>query len=343
VVEAVFFPRVVDRPNITVGARARRAVAAADPAAATAKAEQGLGGRFVFAGPGAVAGLIRFEAEVAAGRVPEVWAAIDGHAATVDQAGADAFVDLLLANAAVSTVVDLALPAGFASLALPGRAPAVPAARDWRWGLAGVPVPTGRLVVEEAAIGVLVDADQHSTDQHSTDQHSTDQHSTDQHSTGAVVRLLAGLPAVRVLDQRAGTLTREMIEQIVFDPDTVSCRLVIDPGTGWVVDAGATAYHPGRAPGPDRAQEGPALPLPGLRHPGPVLRPGPRRPLPARPHRADQPGLPVPAPPPQDPRPLVAEHDRGRCLHLGRPAHRGGPHHRTRRLPRARSLNPLVV
>ncbi len=49
-----------------------------------------------------------------------------------------------------------------------------------------------------------------------------------------------------VLDQRAGTLTPEMIEQIVFDPDTVFRRLVIDPDTGWVVDAGATTYHPGR-------------------------------------------------------------------------------------------------
>ena len=43
-----------------------------------------------------------------------------------------------------------------------------------------------------------------------------------------------------------GTLTREVIEQIVFDPDTVFRRLVIDPDTGWVVNAGATTYHPGR-------------------------------------------------------------------------------------------------
>jgi len=229
-VEAVLFPRVVDRPNTRVGALARRAVAAADPAAAAAKAEQGLGGRFVFAGPGAVAGLMRFEAEVEAGKGREVWAAIEelaaGYlkeqvAASMDQARADAFVDLLLANAAVSTVVDLALPAGFST--------------------------------DQESTG------HHTTGHHTTDQDTPDHDTPDQHSTGlamgdgaqegargAVVRLLAGLPAVGVLDQRAGTLTREMIEQIVFDPDTVLRRLVIDPGTGWVVDAGATTYHPGR-------------------------------------------------------------------------------------------------
>jgi hypothetical protein len=172
-------------------------------------------GRFVFAGPGAVEGLMRFEAEVEAGKGREVWAAIEelaaGYlreqvAATMGQARADAFVDLLLANAAVSTVVDLALPAGFA---------------------------TG----------------QHAIGQHTPGQHTPGQAKRDgaqEGGAGVVVRLLAGLPAVGVLDQRAGTLTREMIEQIVFDPDTAFRRLVIDPDTGWVTGAGATTYHPGR-------------------------------------------------------------------------------------------------
>jgi hypothetical protein len=53
-------------------------------------------------------------------------------------------------------------------------------------------------------------------------------------------------PGRWVLDQRAGTLTREMIEQIASDPDTLCRRLVIDPDSGLVIDAGATTYHPGR-------------------------------------------------------------------------------------------------
>jgi hypothetical protein len=92
-------------------------------------------------------------------------------AATMGQARADAFVDLILAHACVSTVVDLALPAGFAT--------------------AGAARP------------------------------------------GWVV-------------ERAGTLTSAGIEAILADPDTVFRRLVIDPDTGWLVDAGASTYHPGR-------------------------------------------------------------------------------------------------
>ncbi len=159
-VEAVLFPRVVDKPTTRVGALARRAVAAADPAAAAARAEAGWAGRFVFAGPGAVAGLMRFEAEVEAGKGREVWAAIEelaaGYlreqvAASMDQARADAFVDLLLANAAVSTVVDLALPAGFA---------------------------TGQHVSGQHT------SDQHTTGRHASDQHASGQQISDQHVSG---------------------------------------------------------------------------------------------------------------------------------------------------------------
>jgi len=209
---------------------------------------------------------MRFEAEVEAGKGRAVWAAIEelaaGYlkqdvAASMGQARADAFVDLILANAAVSTVVDLALPAGFAiagqtSAAVAGTckacgrglaSPAVDGAAG-RSGARG-----GASVWEEAATGLLVDADQdtadhgttdHGTTDHGTTDHGTTDHGTTDHGTtqlerdsapGAVVRLLAGLPAVGVLDQRAGTLTREVIESIVFDPDTVFRRLVIDPDT----------------------------------------------------------------------------------------------------------------
>jgi len=271
-VEAVLFPRIVDKPNTRVGALARRAVAAADPTAAAALAQKALKGRFVSAGPSGLPGLMRFEAQVEAGKGRQVWAAIQelaaGYlkqdvAASMDQARADAFVDLMLANAAVSTVVDLALPAGFATAGgqagaagagtckACGRGPASRAVDDaaGRSGAHG-----GSSVWEEAATGLLVDADQDATD-HGTTDHGTTDHATTDHGTtqlerdsapGAVVRLLAGLPAVGVLDQRAGTLTSATIEAILADPDTVFRRLVIDPDTGWVTGAGATTYHPGR-------------------------------------------------------------------------------------------------
>ena len=63
---------------------------------------------------------------------------------------------------------------------------------------------------------------------------------------GNVFRLLTGLPAAGVLDHRVGSLTPTAIQAILADPDTVFRRLVVDPDTGWLMDAGATTYHPGR-------------------------------------------------------------------------------------------------
>ena len=278
-VEAVLFPRIVDKPNTRVGALARRAVAAADPTAAAALAQKAVKGRFVFAGPSGLPGLMRFEAEVDSGRGRAVWAAIEelaaGYlkqdvAASMDQARADAFVDLMLANAAVSTVVDLALPAGFATAGgqtgaagagtckACGRGPASRAV-DGAAGRSGA--RGGSSVWEEAATGLLVDADQDHDPRQSGDgsrdrlgagsaKRAGPGSGRSRHgphgAPGAMVRLLAGLPAVGVLDQRAGTLTSATIEAILADPDTVFRRLVIDPDTGWVTGAGATTYHPGR-------------------------------------------------------------------------------------------------
>ncbi|MEO6144054.1 MAG: DUF222 domain-containing protein [Dermatophilaceae bacterium] len=98
-VEAALFPRILDRLSSRVGMLARRAVAAVDPGAAKAKAEQAKAGRFVSAGPSGLPGLMRFEAELESGKGRQVWAAIEELAAsylkeevaaTMDQARADA-------------------------------------------------------------------------------------------------------------------------------------------------------------------------------------------------------------------------------------------------------------
>ena len=234
-VEASLFPKIVDRPTTRVGALTRQAVAAADPAAAAKKAEQAHLSRFVFAGPSGLPGLMRFEAEVESGKGRQVWAAIeelaasylkDDVAATMDQARADALVDLVLANVTVSTVVDLALPAGFASQ---------------RSARAGSCSHCGRgSVLEDRAIGALVDVDADG------DKETGDKETGSNAGQGNVFRLLAGLPIAGVLDHRVGTLTNATIEAILADPDTVFRRLVVDPDTGWLLDAGAATYQPGR-------------------------------------------------------------------------------------------------
>ena len=234
-VEAALFPKIVDRPTTPVGALTRQAVAAADPAAAAKKAEQAHLSRFVFAGPSGLPGLMRFEAEVESGKGRQVWAAIeelaasylkDDVAATMDQARADALVDLVLANVTVSTVVDLALPAGFAS---------------HRSARAGSCSHCGRgSVLEDRAIGTFVDVD---TD---SDKETGDKETGSDAGRGNVFRLLTGLPIAGVLDHRVGTLTNATIEGILADPDTVFRRLVVDPDTGWLLDAGAATYQPGR-------------------------------------------------------------------------------------------------
>jgi len=251
VVEAVLFPRIVDKPATRVGALARKAVAAADPAAVAQRAEQAQQGRFVFAGPSGLAGLMRFEAEVEAGKGRLVWAAIqelaasylkEEVAATMDQARADAFVDLVLANVSVTTVVDLALPAGFAT---GSPAPA------GSCGCGSGAARTGGSVVEDRATAALVDADQNTTDHAAENPNTLDAgrnakgDNDEDVGSGNVFRLLSGLPTA-VLDHRVGTLQSATIEAILADPDTVFRRLVVDPDTGWLRDAGATTYHPGR-------------------------------------------------------------------------------------------------
>ena len=282
-VEASLFPRILDKPSSRVGMLARKAVAAADPCAAADKAEQAKQGRFVYAGPSGLPGLMRFEAEVDSGKGRQVWAAIEelaaGYlkeevAATMDQARADALVDLVLANALVTTVVDLALPAGFAShrperlgsCSHCGRDPGPAADDDGGSTERGAGAGAGSLL-EELATGVLVDADQLDAEQDiSKRESSKDDGAGGQARRGArhaarepgppragrdrghanVLRLLTGLPAAGVLDHRVGTLTPTTIEAILADPDTVFRRLVVDPDTGWLMDAGAATYQPGK-------------------------------------------------------------------------------------------------
>ncbi|WP_020145526.1 HNH endonuclease signature motif containing protein [Terracoccus sp. 273MFTsu3.1] len=96
-----------------------RAAMAIDPDAAHRRAEQGLRDRFVRVGPGLDPGTTWWRASLPARDSMQAWGAVDelAHeyvradpARSIDQARADAFLDLLLGSAQVSTTVELVVP-----------------------------------------------------------------------------------------------------------------------------------------------------------------------------------------------------------------------------------------
>ena len=99
-------------------------------------------------------------------------------------------------------------------------------------------------MLEDHAIGTLVDSDTDSDT--ASDKEAGDKETGSDAGQGNVFRLLAGLPIAGVLDHRVGTLANATIEAILADPDTVFRRLVVDPHTGRLLDAGAATYQPGR-------------------------------------------------------------------------------------------------
>ncbi|MGN6753462.1 MAG: hypothetical protein ACTHJJ_13045 [Intrasporangium sp.] len=125
-------------PRVTelVPGRLRRAVERAaeivDEDAFAQRAEAALRGRFIKAGPGVEVGMTDWIASLTAQDSARVWAAIDALAQeylvhgdrSVDQARADAFVDLILGHARVETVVELVVPTFTRATGAPPAAPA---------------------------------------------------------------------------------------------------------------------------------------------------------------------------------------------------------------------------
>ena len=118
-VEAVLFPAVLGLPTARVRAAARRAVAVADPDEVTERAERARADRFVLVRPGLDPGMTEWVAEQPAETSAAAWAAIDelahsyvadGEHRSLDQARADAMIDLILGQATITTTVDLNLP-----------------------------------------------------------------------------------------------------------------------------------------------------------------------------------------------------------------------------------------
>ncbi len=113
---------VPEMPTLTPG-RLRgvceRVAVAVDPEAVERRAQLGLRDRFVRVEPGVDPGMAWWKASIPSFASMQAWAAIDELAheyvradpsRSIDQARADAFVDLLLGSAQVSTTVELVVP-----------------------------------------------------------------------------------------------------------------------------------------------------------------------------------------------------------------------------------------
>ena len=119
-VEQALFPGILDLPTSRVRAATRRAVAVADPEEVLARVKRARADRFVLVRPSLDPGMTEWVAEQPAELSAAAWAAIDelahayvadGDHRSLDQARADAMIDLILARATVTTTIDLSLPA----------------------------------------------------------------------------------------------------------------------------------------------------------------------------------------------------------------------------------------
>src|SRR4051812_5092749 len=119
-VEAALFPGVLALPTARVRAATRRAVAAADPDEVTARAQRARADRYVLVRPGPDPGMTEWVSSQPAPPSAAAWAAIDelapsyvadGEHRSLDQARADAMIDLILGQATIPTTLTLTLPA----------------------------------------------------------------------------------------------------------------------------------------------------------------------------------------------------------------------------------------
>ena len=139
-VEQALFPAVLGLPTARVRAAARRAVAVADPDEVAERAARARAARFVLVRPGVDPGMSEWVAAQPAETSAAAWAAVDelahayvadGEHRSLEQARADAMIDLILGQATITTTVDLSIPSRLGERAAGSRRghPWRPAAR----------------------------------------------------------------------------------------------------------------------------------------------------------------------------------------------------------------------
>ena len=321
-VEAALFPAVLGLPTARVRAATRRAVAAADPDEVARRAERARADRYVLVRPGPDPGMSEWVSSQPAAAAAAAWAAVDelahgyvadGEHRSLDQARADAMIDLILGQATITTTLTLTLPATLD----PHRCDTPPTCGRRRDDAAtathapggpGGPDATGHCCCGGGGA-----------------------------STGAG-RLLVRLPRIGIEVPRVGLIPSTDLAVLLTDPDTRIRPALHDPATGTLTDLATRTYRPHTATATFvRTRDGtcrfPGCATPATRsHLDHITPPRPRRTHP--PHQPDHP-LPTP-PPPQTPRRLDPDHDPHRHRHLDQrhrpaiphPPHRPPPHRR---------------
>ncbi len=164
-VEAALFPAVLGLPTARVRAATRRAVAAADPEEVARRAERARADRYVLVRPGPDPGMSEWVSSQPAAAAAAAWAAVDelahgyvadGEHRSLDQARADAMIDLILGQATITTTLTLTLPATINPQ--PTR-PATNDAADPDDGDGGLLVRLPRIGIEVPRAGLIPSTD----------------------------------------------------------------------------------------------------------------------------------------------------------------------------------------
>jgi HNH endonuclease len=221
-VEQTLFPGVLRLPTARVRAATRRAVAAADPDEVAEQAKQARAQRFVCVRPSLDPGMTEWVAEQPSETSAAAWAAVDelahtyvadGEHRSLQQARADAMMDLILGHATVTTTVDLSIPV----TALPRIAQAADGGdtgldhrADGRDGSGGA-----------CSCGGI--------------------------SPPAPAEVVLQLPRVGVEIRRIGLLSTGAIAELLADADIRLRAALHDGDTGALVTLGARTYRPGQA------------------------------------------------------------------------------------------------
>ena len=236
-------------PTARVRAAARRAVAVADPDEVVERAERARAGRFVLVRPGLDPGMSEWVAAQPAEVSAAAWAAVeelahayvaDGEHRCLDQARADAMIDLILGQATITTTLDLSIPLS----ALPGsrrwhrparrrgRRPRPPRRRRHRRSQRRRRPDPGTSSARAAAAGVRRGAGC-----------SCGGCSCGGGPGGVVLQL----PRVGIEAARVGLIPTEALTRLLTDPDTRFRAVLHDPDTGGLLAVDARVYRPGEA------------------------------------------------------------------------------------------------
>ncbi len=224
-VEAALFPAVLDLPTAGVRAATRHAVAAADPDEVTRRAHRAHGDRYVLVRPGLDPGMSEWVSSQPAPASAAAWAAVDelahayvadGDHRNLDQARADAMIDLILGQATITTTLTLTLPATIDPTTIDPDPP--------------VATPPGTHTPGAA--------------NRNGDHGSRPRCSCTTAGVSGGKGLLVRLPPIGVEVPRVGLVPTTALAALLGDPDTRIRPALHHPSTGALTDLATRTYRP---------------------------------------------------------------------------------------------------